>query len=523
MNSEHKEELNPMSEIFRGVYKPDILQCLANLSNDEVFTPPDVVNKMLDLLPTEVWSNPNLKFLDPACKTGVYLREITKRLIVGLEKKIPDLQKRIDHILQNMVYGIAITELTGLVSRRSLYCSKNANSEYSVSKFKTASGNVVFEPQQHVWENGRCKFCGASQSEYERDESLETHAYQFIHTITPEEIFNMKFDVIIGNPPYQLSDGGAQASARPIYHHFIEQAKKLNPRYLSMIVPARFFTGGKGLDEFRKTMINDKRIRIMHDYASSKDCFQGVDIKGGVCYFLWDRDNKGTCEVHRHNINGESISNRYLVEEGDDIFIRENTLVSIKNKVKEFREKTLDLITSPRKPYNLAGDVIKSREKYKLPPMSNTPIKNGYKLLGLDSKLQRIYKYLDKDYPFQRNEGLNKYKIFISESYGCGEIGDVPATPVLATPGELCTETFIQIGPFDTEKEMKNCYSYIKTKFFRALVGIRKQTQHATRTVYSFVPLQDFSKPWTDEELYKKYKLNKEEIDFIESMIKPME
>lgn len=522
MNSEHKEELNPMSEIFRGVYKPDILQCLANLSNDEVFTPPDVVNKMLDLLPTEVWSNPNLKFLDPACKTGVYLREITKRLIVGLEKKIPDLQKRINHILQNMVYGIAITELTGLVSRRSLYCSKNANSEYSVSKFKTASGNVVFEPQQHSWENGRCKFCGASQSEYERDESLETHAYQFIHTITPEEIFNMKFDVIIGNPPYQLSDGGAQASARPIYHHFIEQAKKLNPRYLSMIVPARFFTGGKGLDEFRKTMINDKRIRIMHDYASSKDCFQGVDIKGGVCYFLWDRDNKGTCEVHRHNINGESISNRYLVEEGDDIFIRENALISIKNKVNTLQNESFENIVSPRKPYGLSGDIFKSTKKYGLPPLSLEKIKNGYSIIGLD-EAKRSIRYISKDYPLPQKNMLKSYKIFITRNYGCGEIGEVPATPVLATPGQLCTETFIQIGPFDTEEEMKNCYSYIKTKFFRAMVGIRKQDQGASRAVYRFVPLQDFSKPWTDEELYKKYKLNKEEIDFIESMIKPME
>lgn len=521
-NSNHSEGQIAL-DLFKSNHKPDILQCLANLSNDEVFTPPEITNKMLDLLPEEIWSNPNIKFLDPACKTGVFLREITKRLIKGLEDKIPNLQERIDHITQKMIYGIAITELTGLLSRRTVYCSKNADSKYSISQFNTNQGNIIFTPQKHTWENGKCKFCGASQTEYDRDDTLEQHAYQFIHTLKPEEIFNMKFDVIIGNPPYQMSDGGAQASAKPIYQLFVQQAKKLNPNYLTMIIPARFFTGGKGLDEFRDNMIHDKHISVLHDFASSDECFQGVDIKGGVCYFLWEKEHNGMCNVFRHNVNGVSNSKRYLVDKGDDIYIRENMLVSIKNKVQEFGEKTLDLIVSPRKPYNLAGDAIKSRVKYKLPPMSDIPIKGGYKLLGLDTKLKRVYKYLEKDYPFERNEGLNKYKIFIAESYGCGEIGDVPSTPILATPRELCTETFIQIGPFDTKLERDNCYSYIKTKFFRALVGIRKQTQHATRTVYQFVPIQDFSKPWTDEELYKKYKLTKEEIDFIESMIRPME
>ena len=333
----------------------------------------------------------------------------------------------------------------------------------------------------------------------------------------------MKFDVVIGNPPYQVSDGGAQASAKPVYHLFMQEAKKLCPDSISLIMPARFFTGGKGLDEFRDEMIHDKRFKSLFDYADSKKVFSGVDIKGGVCHFVWDRKYCGECNVYRFNDVGMSYSKRFLAEDGDDIFIRENMLVTIKNKVRKFKEKTLDLIASPRKPYSLAGDAIKSREKYGLPPMSETPIKNGYKLLGLDNKLKRICRWLPTDYPFAKNEGLNKYKIFISESYGCGEIGDIPATPVLATPGELCTETFIQIGPFDTENEAKNCYSYIKTKFFRALVGIRKQTQHATRTVYQFVPIQDFQVSWTDEKLYKKYGLNKEEIDFIESMIKPME
>jgi len=333
----------------------------------------------------------------------------------------------------------------------------------------------------------------------------------------------MKFDVVIGNPPYQVSDGGAQASAKPVYHLFMQEAKQLLPDNICLIMPARFFTGGKGLDDFRDEMIHDKRFKSLFDYADSKTCFNGVDIKGGVCHFIWDAKYRGECNIYRFNDVGMSYSKRFLAEEGDDIFIRENMLVSIKNKVKMCKEKTLDLIASPAKLYGLRGDAIKSREKYGLPPMSEVPISGGYKLLGLDNKLKRISKYLPADYPFTHNEGLNKFKIFISESYGCGEIGDIPATPVLATPGELCTETFIQIGPFETEKEAQNCYSYIKTKFFRALVGIRKQTQHATRTVYQFVPIQNFNEAWTDEKLYKKYGLNKEEIDFIETMVRPME
>ena len=322
------------NDLYTNTYNPDVLSCLANLSNDEVFTPPEVANAMLDLLPQELFRDPNTTFLDPACKSGVFLREIAKRLLVGLEDQIPDLQQRVDHIFHKQLFGIAITELTSLLGRRSVYCSKYPNSKYSVSRFADVQGNIRFKNTQHVWKNGKCVFCGASEQEYgaaKRGDGLESHAYEFIHTTRPEEIFKMKFDVIIRKPAYQMSDGGGTGkSAKPIYQLFVEQAKKLKPKYLTMIIPSRWFAGGKGLDEFRKTMLTDKHIRQIVDYDNFKEVFPGVDLAGGACYFLWDRDSIGSCAVT--NISG-NIKNTMMRDLDEfEIFIRQNKAVKIVEK-----------------------------------------------------------------------------------------------------------------------------------------------------------------------------------------------
>lgn len=332
-------------------YNPDVLSCLANLSSDEVFTLPKLANEILDLLPKELWKDKNATFLDPVSKSGVFLREIAKRLLEGLKDEIPDLQKRIDHIYTKQIFGIGITELTSLLSRRSLYCSKETNGKYSIVNFNDEIGNIFFDNTKHDWKNGRCSYCGASQSEYECEQGFETHAYQFIHNNLPNKIKNMKFDVIIGNPPYQLATGGAQAQATPLYDKFVLQAKKMSPRYLAMIIPSRWFSGGMGLNDFRSEMLNDGRIRKLVDYPLSSECFPGVEIKGGVCYFLWDSNNGGKCNVVTIRNNNKTISERFLLEEGNDIFIRFNEALPILTKVRRLKETSFADIVSSQKPF----------------------------------------------------------------------------------------------------------------------------------------------------------------------------
>ena len=469
-------------------HTPDVLSCLANLSNDEVFTPPEIVNQMLDMLPQELFSDPNTKFLDPACKTGVFLREIAKRLLIGLEPIYPNLQERIDHIFRDQLYGIAITELTSLLSRRSVYCSKYPNSKYSVTHFNNAEGNIRFKKIQHSWKDKKCIYCGASQEQWERKNELETHAYEFIHVLNPKEKYDMKFDVIIGNPPYQLVDGGSGngISAKPIYHYFVEAAKQLNPRYITMIIPSRWFAGGKGLDEFRTNMLNDESIQKIVDFPKSRDCFPGVDIAGGVCYFLWNRDHIGTCEVVSHIDNIETQSNRKLNEY--PVFVRSNEGVKIIKKIRKKEETTYNLIMEARNPFGFVSSARGSKNKKEIVLISSAG--TGY---------------VSSDEVTKNHNLVNKYKVIIGklnpDRGGVNNASDGKMSVLtkirILPPNTVCTESYLLLGAFDNIEQAKNCANYFSLPLTRYLVFLALSSMNISRESFQFVPCKDFSIKYT--------------------------
>jgi len=520
---------------------PDVLTCIANLSNDQVFTPPDVANRMLDALAAawaernagaDLWADKTVRFLDPCTKSGVFLREITRRLTKGLADEIPRLEDRVDHILTKQVFGISITYLTSLLARRSVYCSKQANGKHSIVKtFPTESGNIWFRRDHHTWSDGRCTYCGASQKAFDRREGLETHAYTFIHTddikSKVSELFGdeMQFDVIIGNPPYQLNDGGFGTSAAPIYHLFLEQAKKLEPRYLSLIIPARWFSGGKGLDEFRESTLADNRIRLINDYLSASDVFPGVGLKGGVCYFLWDRDNPGSCQVTTHFKDWPaSTANRPLLENGADVFIRFNEGLSILKKIVAVEnpeseslslpiERRFDKLVSSRKPFGLET-TFKGRTKRRANDV--LVYQNG----GVG--------YTPRNSIQTGTQLIDKWKIYVGRAApGTGNKDTYPhriiSTPFIGEPETISSETYLCIGPFKSKRQAENALSYLSCRLTRLLILLHKPSQDTTRKVYTFVPLQDWKMRWTDEDLYAKYGISAAEIAFIENIVRPLD
>ena len=520
---------------------PDVLTCIANLSNDEVFTPPEFANRMLDTLAdawaaencgANIWADKTVKFLDPFTKSGVFLREITIRLTKGLADEIPDLEERVNHILTKQVYGIAITQITSLLARRSVYCSKHANGEHSIAKsISNDAGNIWFERTEHTWANGRCAFCGANQSSLDRGEELETHAYAFIHTDNIKariaELFggDMQFDVIIGNPPYQLNDGGGSgSSASPIYQMFVEQAKKLEPRLLTMIIPSRWFTGGKGLDDFRDAMLTDGHIRRLQDYPISVDVFPKNGPKGGVCVFLRDRDNAGDCEVTTHFQGESSTMVRPLAEPGSDVFIRYHEGLSFLQKVAAvdgMKAGSLQLpadrrfadMVSVRRPFGFAS-TFRGR---------STEAKGDVRLLQKGGLA-----YVGRNEITTGRPLIDAWKIFVGfAAPGTGDKDTYPhriiSTPFIGEPGTVCTETYLAIGPFATREEAENALSYMSSRFTRFLILLHKPSQNTTRHVYTFVPTQDWMKRWTDEELFKKYGITEEEQAFLDKVVRPMD
>jgi site-specific DNA-methyltransferase (adenine-specific) len=518
---------------LRG-YNPDVLNCIANLSSDQVFTPPEFANRMLDSL-GEVWANSNdgksiwankdVTFLDPCTKSGVFLREIAQRLTHGLKIEFPDLAERVNHILTKQVYGIATETITSLISRRSIYCSKDANGIHSIARtFENSKGNIWFERVEHTWLNTKCSYCGANERDYSRGSELETYAYAFIHSDNIHEYLNrifggeMRFDVVIGNPPYQLGQSGGESVggfAMPIYQKFVQAAKGIDPNYVIMVTPSRWFAGGRGLDEYRKEMLNDSKMRKLVDFTYASEVFPGNKIEGGVSYFLWDNTWNGECEVSTVEA-GEATTEPMSRKLGEfDILVRRNEALSILKKVlnSEAKEKfiPLDKKVSPIQPFSIRTDFRGA--------LSPKGIKDPIRLIGNGEDT-----YIRRSEVPRNTNWIDEWKVLIGRAYGIGSTlpQKVFNNPIVAGPGTACSETYLVIGRFPTEDLANYLSIYLQTRFVRFLVSLRKNTQDIYSERFSFVPDLPMNKKWTDDILYKKYGITPKEIDFIESMIRPM-
>ncbi len=497
---------------------PDILDVIAALSSDQIPTPPVMARALLDLLPEEVWSNPEYKWLDPATKSGSILREAARRLMAGLAQWEPDPAKRAEHILKNMLYGCAITMVHGEMTRRSVYVSRDASGPHALVRFDDLEGNLPFIVGEHDYPlnrqgkpSGPCRICSAPVR-LERGESRENYAYAFIHGAYPtKEMGDMQFDVIVGNPPYQLGTEGFGSTASSIYHRFVEHAIALEPKYVAMITPSRWFTGGKGLDDFRNKMIADRRMRALVDNPKLFDCFPGVEIKGGVSYFLWDRDHDGDCEFSTR-IDGVITSTMTRdLRNGDGVLVRDNRAMSIIDKAVKKSKQRVEELCTVTKPFGLTM-------------RSNYP---GSVPEPFDGSIPLIYAshvgYSRHDQIQRNHQWIDKWKVILpmaGDGHG-REVSYVLGEPIAVAPGSACTQTYFIAGMFDTREETENYAYYLTTKFVRFLVLQRKVTQHVTADRFRFVPLLDMTRRWTDADLYKHFGLDADEAAYIESTIHP--
>ena len=485
----------------------DILECIASLSSDEVATPPSIANQVLDMLPSDVWTNKDLKWLDPACKTGVFLREAARRLMVGLKDAIPDEAERREHIFKKMLHGYALTELTAQMSRRSLYYTKDpSDKDRSVVQFKEYSGNIQFSGQDHPYSgtNAKCSTCGALRRDFGGDYNKEHHAYDFIHL----EKEPMKIDVVVGNPPYQLRDGGGGTSAMPIYHHFVRQAFQLRPSYVAMIIPSRWFAGGKGLDSFRQEMLSSKNFRYLFDFSDASLLFSGPKIEGGVCYFLWDRAHSGPCEVTVAMPNGTtSTQTRFLGEHGD-VFVRFNEALSIIEKIKNRAKVYLDEQVSSRKPFGFDNAVRGASEQGAKQPIAVYSHEGTF--------------YVSKGSITTNREWVDKWKVYTSKAgqnvinYPSQVIGRV----FVGGPNTACTESYLVAGVFESQGEAEEFAKYLRTRLVRFLVAMRISSHNLTQSSFGFVPAYSSGEN-TDSAIYSKYGLTQAEVQFVESIARP--
>lgn len=506
---------------------PDVLTCIANLSNDEVFTPPEFANRMLNTLAeawsadhkgANIWADRNVRFLDPCTKSGVFLREITKRLTNGLAREIPDLDERVNHILTKQVFGIGITNLTSLLARRSVYCSKHAQGKHSIARgFSSDAGNVWFERLEHTWDDTRCTYCGAPRAIFDREEGLETHAYAFIHTDDIKarlaELFggDMQFDVVIGNPPYQMTGGAGGSSDSSIYHLFVEQAQRLDPRYLSMVIPSRWLAGGRGLDDFRSSMLGGKHLRSLVDFPASKETFPGVEIKGGICYFLWSKDYSGKCEV---TVTREGEASTSLRDLGEfDVFIRDPQAVAILHKVLAKGEPSITSILSRDTPFGIPSNFEEFHER----------ARSGDVPLFLIQRMKRKVGYIPKKTISKNADLIDTFKVLLPKAFNGGDAipHQIVGKPELAPSPSACTQSYIFLR-LDSERAARSAQAYYTTRFFRFLVSLRKITQDALHSTFKWVPMQTWNRTWTDEALYDKYGITLKERAYIESQVKEM-
>jgi site-specific DNA-methyltransferase (adenine-specific) len=473
-----------------------------------------------------LWADKSVKFLDPFTKSGVFLREITSRLTKGLETELPNLDERVNHILTKQVFGIAITHLTSLLARRSLYCSKDAHGKHSIAKdFPGVAGNIWFERKEHTWVEGRCNFCGAGQKTLDRGESLESHAYAFIHTDNVKtwlaKLFGgeMQFDVIIGNPPYQMTGGGGGTNDSPIYQLFVRQAMRLEPRFLSMVIPSRWMAGGRGLSEFRAEFLGDPRVRALVDYENAKDVFPTVGIGGGACYFLWNREHPGLCECVYHR-NGATIGPYSRALNEFDVFVRDKRSVDILHKVVAAKERSFEELVSGDTPFGLATNFTDYKR-------DATP-KNNQLRLYANLGTKRVSGAMARSTISKNLHLIDVWKLFLPKA-GSGRerersgVDLVLGPPILAEPGSVCTQTYLVAGPLKSKVEAQRVETYLRTRFARFLVSLRKPAQDVFRSMYHWVPIQPWDRNWTDAELYKKYGITSDEQAFIESIIRPMD